>query len=90
MMKYTNEELEILEGMENSVAEIVPFDNKSIKMNAMKTIDYLSKKKQISINMKQADLDFLKQRANDIGISYQNIIQALVHNYTIGKFELKI
>ncbi len=40
--------------------------------------------------MKQSDLDFLKQRANDIGISYQNIIQALVHNYTIGKIELKI
>jgi predicted DNA binding CopG/RHH family protein len=40
--------------------------------------------------MKQSDLDFLKQRANDIGMSCQNIIQALVHNYTIGKIELKI
>ncbi len=90
MMKYDNEELEILEGLENGVAEFVPFDNEFIKANAIKTIDYLSQKKQISINMKQADLDFLKQRANDIGISYQNIIQALVHNYTIGKFELKI
>jgi len=40
--------------------------------------------------MKQADLDFIKQKANDIGISYQNIIQALVHNYANGKLELKI
>lgn len=89
-MQYDNEELEILEAIENEKVESVPFDNETIKAHASKTIDYLGQKKQISINMKQSDLDFLKQRANDIGISYQNIIQALVHNYTVGKLELKI
>jgi len=34
------------------------------------TIDYLGQKKQISINMKQSDLDFLKQRANIVSIFY--------------------
>ena len=89
-MKYDNEELEILEAIENDKIESVTFDNEEIKAHAKKTAKYLNHKKQISINLKQSDLDFLKQRANDIGISYQNIIQALVHNYTIGKYELKI
>ncbi|MDO9234433.1 MAG: hypothetical protein Q7U28_00175 [Aquabacterium sp.] len=40
--------------------------------------------------MKQSDLDFVKQRAKDIGISYQNIIQALIHNYAHGKVEFKV
>ena len=90
MMRYDNKELEILEAIENENIESIPFDNETIKQHASKTLKYLSQKKQISINMKQSDLDFLKQRASDIGISYQNIIQALVHNYTTGKLELKI
>ena len=89
-MKYNNEELEILEAIENQNVESVPFDNETIKQHASDTLSYLSQKKQISTNMKQSDLDFLKRRANDIGISYQNIIQALVHNYTVGKLELRI
>ncbi len=89
-MQYDKDEWELLEDIESGAVESISFDNESIKQHAAKTLEYLSQKKQISINMKQSDLDFLKQRANDIGISYQNIIQALVHNYTIGKIELKI
>ena len=89
-MQYTEEELEILEAIENNNIEKESFDNDMIKTMASDTLDYLKQKKQISINMKQSDLDFLKQRANDIGISYQNIIQALVHNYTTGKLKLNI
>ena len=89
-MPYTKEELELLDAVENGELQSVDFDNDVIKAEAKKTEEYLKQKKQISINMKQADLDFIKQKANDIGISYQNIIQALVHNYANGKLELKI
>ena len=89
-MKYDNEELELLNAIESDSIEKVDFDNDNIKLMARDTLDYLKQKKQISINMKQSDIDFLKQRANDIGISYQNIIQALVHNYTTGKLKLQI
>ena len=89
-MKYDNEELELLNAIESDSIEKVYFDNDKIKLMATDTLDYLKQKKQISINMKQSDIDFLKQRANDIGISYQNIIQALVHNYTTGKLKLQI
>jgi len=89
-MKYDNEELELLNVIESDSIERVDFNNDNIKLMATDTLDYLKQKKQISINMKQSDIDFLKQRANDIGISYQNIIQALVHNYTTGKLKLQI
>jgi len=74
----------------NDVLEEMSQNNDAIKEDAKHTLEYLKQKKQISINMKQSDLDFIKQKANDIGISYQNIIQALVHNYATGKLELRI
>lgn len=89
-MKYDAEEKELLNALEKENIEHVSFDNEHIKKTAADTLDYLNQKKQITINMKQSDLDFVKQRAKDIGISYQNIIQALIHNYAHGKVELKI
>ena len=89
-MKYTKDELELVEAIESGNIEQVPFDNEQIKKMAQDTAKKLNEKKQISINIKVSDLEYIKQRANDIGISYQNIIQALLHNYTTGKLELKL
>ncbi len=89
-MKYTDEELELLDAIETQEPEQVAFDNEVLKAMAKDTLDYLNEKKQISINLKRADLDFIKQRANDIGISYQSIIQSLIHNYRTNKLELKL
>ena len=89
-MKYDMDELELLDAIEGGGVESIPFDNATIKTMATTTLEYHQRKRQITINMKQADLDFVKQRAKDIGISYQNIIQALIHNYANGKVELKI
>lgn len=89
-MKYNNEELELLEMIESDEIKSVSFNNDAIKTMADETLEYLKQKKQISINIKQSDLDFIKQRANDIGISYQNIIQTLIHNYSTGKLKLRV
>ncbi len=89
-MKYDNEELELLQVIEDGGAEQIDFDNKAIKAMASDTLEYLKQKRQISINIKQSDLDFIEQRAADIGISYQNIIQALIHNYSTGKLKLQV
>jgi predicted DNA binding CopG/RHH family protein len=35
-------------------------------------------------------LAFVKARAKEMGIGYQNLIQALVHNYVKGDIKLKI
>ena len=89
-MKYDNEESELLDLLENTPQESVAFNNEHIKKMAEETLLYNQEKKQISINIKRSDLDFVKQRANDIGISYQNIIQALIHNYSTQKITLNI
>ncbi len=89
-MKYSDEEVELLDAIETQEPERVAFDNEALKVMAKDTLEYLNEKKQISINLKRADLDFIKQRANDIGISYQSIIQSLVHNYSTNKLELKL
>ena len=89
-MEYTKEELELLDAIESGKLEKMPFDNNKIKQMAKKTREYNQEKKQISINLKKADLDVIKQRADEIGISYQNIIQALVHNYATNKLTLEI
>jgi predicted DNA binding CopG/RHH family protein len=90
MDNYTSEELEILEAIEKNNLKSVPFDNDKMKKMAKETLQHLNTKKQISINVKLSDLNFIKQRAKDIGISYQNIIQTLLHNYTTGKLKVDI
>jgi len=90
MMKYTTEELEILGAIESNNIEKVPFDSEKLSKMAEETLDYMNEKKQISINLKKSDLDYIKAKAREIGISYQNIIQTLVHNYATNKVEIKI
>ncbi len=58
--------------------------------SAKKTLKLQEAKKQISIKLKEKDLLIIKQKAKDISIPYQNIIQALVHNYATGKIKLEI
>ena len=44
-MKYTNEELELLDSLENENLESVAFDNAALKTMATETLDYLNEKK---------------------------------------------
>jgi predicted DNA binding CopG/RHH family protein len=46
---------------------------------------YASKKKAINIRLPESDIYILKQKSLESGLSYQNIIQSLVHQYTQGK-----
>ena len=89
-MDYSNEELELLNDIESGNIKSVAFDNDNIKQMAKETRQYNQEKKQISINLKRSDLDMIKQKADAIGISYQNIIQALIHNYTTNKISINI
>ncbi len=89
-MQYTNEEIELLNDIENRRVEKANFDNDKLREMAAKSLRLINEKKQISINLKRSDLEYIKQRANDIGISYQNIIQTLVHNYATNKIKLEI
>lgn len=89
-MRYSKEELEILEAIESGNIQKVDFDKEEIKQKAKDTIKYNQDKKQISINVKLSDLEIIKQKAKQVGIPYQNIIQALIHNYSSDKIKLSI
>ncbi len=48
----------------------------------------LQEKKQTTIRFAVSDLAIIKARAKEMGMGYQNLIQALVHNYAHDKTEL--
>jgi len=50
----------------------------------------LQEKRQTTIRFAISDLAIIKAKAKEMGIGYQNLIQALVHNYAQGKTDLKL
>ncbi|MFZ2968421.1 MAG: hypothetical protein WA080_05125 [Sulfuricurvum sp.] len=50
----------------------------------------LQEKRQTTIRFSVSDLATIKARSKEMGIGYQNLIQALVHNYAIGKIKLEV
>jgi len=53
-------------------------------------LKFLQEKKQTAIRFSVSDLAIVKSKAKEIGIGYQNLIQALIHNYAIGKIKLEV
>jgi predicted DNA binding CopG/RHH family protein len=50
----------------------------------------LHEKKQTIIRFSVSDLAIIKSKSKELGIGYQNLIQALVHNYATGKIKLNV
>lgn len=50
----------------------------------------LGEKRQTTIRFALNDLATVKAKSKELGVSYQNIIQALVHQYAAGKIKLEI
>jgi len=86
----TKEEKEIVEYVESG--DVKSVDNVKEEISRYTTLakEFVGKKKAISIRLAESDLYLLKQRALSTGISYQNIIQSLVHQYTHDKIEAKL
>ena len=81
-VNLTQEENEIIEYIESDKAKSVANVQDEMAKYTNMAKEYISKKKAISIRLPESDLYLLKQRALTTGISYQNIIQSLVHQYT--------
>lgn len=89
---YDNEELALLDEIERGEWQDVPLseeEKESCAQNAAYTKS-LNEKRQTTIRFAVSDLAIIKARAKELGIGYQNLIQALVHNYAQGKSELKL
>jgi predicted DNA binding CopG/RHH family protein len=85
-----NEELELLNAIEEGEFIDKPLTSKEIQnyQNHAKYTKSLQEKKQTTIRFSVGDLAILKAKSKELGIGYQNIIQALVHNYAQGKIKL--
>ena len=89
---YDNEEIELLNGIENGEFTEEKLSEKEIESyrESAKYTKSLHEKRQTTIRFSVSDLTIIRARAKDMGIGYQNLIQALVHNYATGKLKLEI
>jgi len=87
---YDAEELELLEEIENGEWVNEPLSKEQSKTYAQSAAytKSLQEKKQTTIRFAVSDLVIIKARAKEMGIGYQNLIQALVHNYAHDKTKL--
>ena len=85
IVDLTQEENELVEYIESGKAKSVPNVTDEISRYVSMAKGFTSKKKAISIRLPESDIYLLKQKALSTGISYQNIIQSLIHQYTHDK-----
>lgn len=91
-----NEEKELMQSLEAGEWEVLGKNELKITKSTLESASAGARKqqrmekKQITIKLGVADIEFVKAKAQETGISYQNIISALVHNYTVGKVKLEV
>ena len=85
---FDQEELEILESLEND--ELVRSVNadEEIALARKAAKEYLSKSKNITLRLNMIDLKAIKSKPKEVGIPYQTLIGALVHQYVDVKVKL--
>jgi len=90
MINYTKEETDILDAVE--VGEYKSVDNLKEELALAKQAakNTTAKTKNINLRVSEADIMKLKTKSIEVGIPYQTIINALIHNYAIGKVKLSI
>ena len=86
---YDLEEMEILENIENAKSVMNENDKEKYAKYATYTKS-LRKKKPVTIRFNITDLAAIKAKAKELGINYQNLIQALVHNFATGKIKMDL
>ncbi len=86
---YDEEERKLMEEIEKGEWVDAPLDKESYAESAAYT-KALQEKRQTTIRFSVSDLAIVKARAKEMGVGYQNIIQALVHNYAKGKITLEL
>lgn len=89
-LKYDKEELDILENFKNGKLKQSKSVKEDIKIAKEYSKNTISKSKHISIRLSEKDLQKLKIKSIETGISYQTLIGALIHQYTENKIKLKI
>jgi len=86
-----NEELNLLAEVNRGEWKDNPLSSEEIDSyrEAAKYTKLLQEKRQTTIRFSVSDLAIIKAKSKEMGIGYQNLIQALVHNYATGKIKLE-
>lgn len=86
------EESALLREIEQGEWQEQPLDVREIEQlrEHVRYTKSLHEKKQTTIRFSASDLAVIKARSKELGIGYQNLIQALVHNYATGKIKLEL
>lgn len=86
------EEAELLSEIEAGKWREKPLEKEELQayQNHAKYTKSLNEKRQTTIRFSVSDLAVLKAKSKELGIGYQNLIQALVHNYVKGKITLEV
>jgi len=87
-IKYTPEELELVEYMETN-PESVPNVKDRIAFIKNAVREDLNTKKQVNFRINQNDLEKLKSRALVDGIPYQTLLNSIVHKFLNGTLVYK-
>lgn len=88
--KLDQEEVDILQSHDNNQLKISK-TRKIDMQNAVKSAkDTIERKAELNIKLTEKDLRNLKLKEIEIGIPYQNIVTALIHNYLEDKIDLTI
>lgn len=87
-----DEEENLLREIESGEWKSKPLSDEERKRlkDSAKCTKSLQEKKQTTIRFSVGDLAIIKAKSKELGIGYQNLIQALVHNYASGKIKLEI
>jgi len=86
---FDKEEIEILEALENDQLKRSVDAKEEIALAKQASKEYLSKSKNITLRLSLKDLKGIKEKSKELGIPYQTIISALIHQYVDGKVKLK-
>ncbi|MGZ5208685.1 MAG: hypothetical protein ACXWB0_06675 [Sulfuricurvum sp.] len=86
-----NDEITLLNEIEDGEWMDKPLSKNELEayQNHAKYTKSLQEKRQTTIRFALSDLAIVKAKSKELGIGYQNIIQALVHNYATGKIRLE-
>jgi len=82
---YTKEELEIVDYIEKENPKSVLDMKSKIEQIKSAVTDKYTKRKAISIKILESDLEKLKARASEEGVSYQTLLNLVVHKYMTGQ-----
>ena len=89
-MHYTQDEKDLLNAIENGEYKRVENFEEELALAKQAAKNTTAKVKNINIRVTQADIAKLKSKSIEVGIPYQTIVTALIHNYATGKLKLSI